>query len=668
MIGAAIAYMSGLFFASFFLNRTGIAAAVFMALLAIIYGKHRSFKTADAIILIASFAAATSVNLLYTAVYVKPVKAYYGIEASFTGTVSDFDVHDGGFATYVLKGKINGSTKAKLLFRTYELDADLGDKVIIEMCAFSEIDSDYLFDSKTWNISRHIYVEGVPKGNVEVRKTDSAKLKRLLACYRKQIISDLRIEMGTDKGNILSGMIFGEKRYLDDETKTAFYRCGIGHILAVSGLHVSITAALIMKLLKRLRINKYLRFATINLLFAALIALTNYPVSAIRAALMLDIMYSAELFLQQNNSLNSLSAAALIICICDPYAVYNSGFILSLSGTFGIAVFSPYMIKNIDTRKFFGKTSAAFVTAVCTSLSVMPASMYYFDETSVISPVSNILLIPLCTASMIIGLMYIVTGGIFPFLLIPAKLMLCIVLKLSEAAAHIPYFHIPRTSSLLPILFAFSAAAVLAVYLFGKKKNAVHIALAAVIALDLISSATINKYNREILKIAILGKESNAAAVVSYLGRAVIADMSGHNRTSEYVRKYLTENGLNCIDCLILTKKINASYAAYENSLEYFQPQNVYSAANEDISLNCGDYHIDIKDGTFTVTAENSTVTVDFSKNKTEISSDNYDNGENRIYLCDMNNFEIRFTDKGQALKTLFQQEKREVACSIRRL
>ncbi|MDE7364539.1 MAG: ComEC/Rec2 family competence protein, partial [Ruminococcus sp.] len=362
----------------------------------------------DLYIIVFSFLTAFTASITYT------LHCYYGVTdfteqtGNFSGVVADYEVYDGDRASYTIKGRINGVKKAKINLYTNELGADYGDTITLTDCTFKEFESDYLFDTKTWYKSRHIFLCVYKAEDIEITHNNSALVKKSLVLFRENTIKDMCRLIGSETGGFLAGMIFGEKQYLDNNTKTSLYRIGIGHIFAVSGLHVSIIASIAMFIMQKLRVNKFVSFGMINLLFLFIVIITDYPISAVRAVLMLDIMYSAPLFRRQNDSLNSIAVAVVIISVTDPYIIYNSGFILSVCGTFGIAVFGKLMAEGIENRLAF-----AFITALCTSLVVMPASMYYFDETSVVSPFSNIIIVPFCIFAMILGLIYIISGGLF---------------------------------------------------------------------------------------------------------------------------------------------------------------------------------------------------------------------------------------------------------------
>lgn len=580
--------------------------AICSVVLVAVYGRIKSFRIVDYLILSIFFGTAVVVNLSYTCFVHDKITSYAGNECSFSGEISDYSIYDGDLANYVINGRINGSQRAKITLLTNELDADYGDIITIESCTLNRFDRDFLFDAETYNKSRHIYLKAEKVNGIAVEKTNSRHLKRILSDFRRRQISELRRLMSEDNGGVLAGMIFGETRYIAENTEFNLYRCGVGHILSVSGLHVSIIASILMAILKKAGVNKFIRFGIMNVVLFLLIVLANTPISAIRATIMLDMLYSAELFGEQNDSLNSLCIAVLLISVLDCYAIYSSGFILSVSGTFGIAVFTPYL-----TDKIKGAVKKAIISAVCTSIAVMPATIFYFDEISLISPISNILLIPICTIAMILGMLFIITGGIFTFLLYPADLLLTVVVKITDISADVPFATLSRTADFMPVLVLISAFLTVALYLFSGKKKVLITAISAVIMTNMWVFAIYGKIAENRLTIAVLGEGDSVASVISCKGENIIVDLGGKGNNEEYVAKYLIEKGIRQIDSLLLTKNSHSKYASYENKLKNFSLCEINSCdlETENISIENPHFTSEYADGILTITAENCKIT-----------------------------------------------------------
>ncbi len=578
--------MSGLFFASFFMDAKGVLMYAAAAVLVILYGRRRKFPLHDYAIIGGAFALAVTVSLVYTAAVYRPATEYSGRTDSFTGTVEDRIAYDGDRVSYTLYGRMGSGRLTRVSFFSDDIGADLGDEITLGECTFARPKSDYLFDAETVYKSRHIALNATKVKDVTVHHRDGFVLRRALRDYRESSVAEFRTKMGSDCGGFLAGMVFGEKRYLDGNTRLALYRTGIGHVLAVSGLHVSIIAGLIMLLLSKLRVNRFAAFAAVNVLIIALIALANYPISALRAAIMLDIMYSARLFRRQSDPLNSLAVAVLILSIPDPYCVYNAGFMLSIAGTAGIAVFAPYMTKEMERETVPQRLKIALVTSICTTLPVFPLCMHYFDETSLVSPFANILLLPMCTAAMVLGLLHLLSFGLLPVLPTAAGIIK-IIFIISDGIASVPIFHTSDDSGLLGGLLIISAALVIGVHIFRRDRRTLALMTAGAMLLFTVTSAAAGTVRRRAFRAAVLGSGSNAAVVVTHGEHADIVDLSGHYRSAEYVRRYMTVNGIAAADTVLLTKNVQSGYSAYEKELGLFPEYT--SIVTGDTKVYCGD-------------------------------------------------------------------------------
>ena len=298
MILAAAAYMSGLFFASFF---TGISGAIALGAAVcgvFAVGRLRGMTKRDVLIAVCCFAAAVGYIRIYTAVSYDKVTAYGGTEGSFSGRVAGIKSYPGEKALYTLKGRVNGSRTAKITVYTDDTGVRYGDIIDIGSCGFSVPEDDYLYKTRGKLRSEGVYVTASGAKDVTVRSKHRSLIKNRLMSYRERMVDEFRSELGDEKGTFLAGMIFGRSVSVDDDVRTSLSRCGIAHILAVSGLHVSIAAFAFMWLMKRLRVRRGVAFALMNLFIALLVIMAESSLSAVRAAIMLDFHVRSRTFPQ----------------------------------------------------------------------------------------------------------------------------------------------------------------------------------------------------------------------------------------------------------------------------------------------------------------------------------------------------------------------------------
>lgn len=668
MIGAAAAYMAGLFFASFFTSPVLLTGFCVVMAAALAVTRRYGFRKGDYVLVGAVFAAAVMAFSAYTALRYAPAVSMDGREGNFCGEVTQVHRGSGDNASYILKGSINGDTKAKVSWYS-DCGADIGDRISIEKCTFELPDKDYLFDSERYYRSDGVFLVIDSAEGVSTERIGS--IKKLLYDYRERIIYDFREKLGGDSGDLLAGMVFGEKRGMDRNVKTAVYRCGIGHVLAVSGLHVSVAVLFLMGLLSLFGVNRYISFAVMELLLLFLTAMAQYPVSAVRAAIMMNFLFAARLFRRQNDSFNSLAGAVLLICVMQPYSIYDEGFLLSVAGTFGISVFAPFMTRNISGDTFFQKLLLSGAVMLCTNLCVFPLSLMYFEETSLISPVMNVFIVPLCSASMVIGLIYALTGGAVDVLFL-SKAIDDFVLKVSDIASRSRFTHFSCDSrALIGGVIVCSAAVVLAASLFRNRKI-ICVTVSAALVYMFVGAGVIRLQCSRDTVVAVLGRGSNAAVVISADGCTDIVDISGHYKSAQYVRKYLSRNGIDSVHTAVLTKKVQSSYAGYLTELEYVDTDSWLAAGEKyasvtgtELSYMGGEftvaekgYTIEYSGGAVTVRSGDAEVVFISSDTASEadggltvfcgrVPKNAERNADDCIYLDEGNNFEIVLSDTG---------------------
>lgn len=593
MIGVTAGYLSGLFFASFFtdLRHLLIPAGIFLVF--VLVGKQKGLSANDFAIVAVSFALSFMSGEIYTHFVYNNIVSYDGTEGNFSGVVEDYDCYDKDKARYILKGKINGECKAKVSFYSDNLDVHYGDTVNIGSCTFKKMSGDYLFDSESYYKSDRIFLTAENADNIVTENNNFRKIRNFLMNHRENIISDFRIVLGDDCGGFLAGMVFGEKSTLDGSVKTSLYRMGTGHVMAVSGLHISVMAMFVMLILNFLKVNKFLSFGFVNIFMAFMVTMANYPVSAIRALIMVDIAFSAKLFLRENDTFNSLAIAVLLICLENPYVIYSSGFLLSVSGTFGIGVFAPYMVKKLPDVTVYDRIIRLFITMLCTSIAVLPVSMIYFDEISLISPIANIFVVPMCSFCMVLGMIYTVTG--FTPVLWSVGGIIKIILFVAGKVSELKFTYISCGNDVAVKIALICAVVVVMVKVATENRKYTAVSIALSVFVTACGSALYNNMNRDIFTVAVLGKGSNASVVVSYKSRNYVVDLNGHYKNPQYVGKYLSENGIRSVDCIFLADDIYSLYSSYSSELESTDIEKWFITGN---AVPC-------KDGNFTFFDEN---------------------------------------------------------------
>lgn len=215
------------------------------------------------------------------------------------------------------------------------------------------------------------------------------------------------------QAGILSAMILGDSNSLDEDVNILYKKNGISHIIAISGLHVSLLGLTLYKLLRRLGIPILVSTGVSVFLLYAYGILTNFSVSTNRSIVML-ILYMISLLVGRTYDLLSGTAfSALLILIQNPLELYNVGFLLSFGAIAAIGTLYPIVkqIISIDNRIVH-----SLLMCIAIQLVTTPVLLYFFYEIPAYSVLVNLLIIPLSSLVILLAVIAVLLGSIYlPF-------------------------------------------------------------------------------------------------------------------------------------------------------------------------------------------------------------------------------------------------------------
>ncbi len=204
----------------------------------------------------------------------------------------------------------------------------------------------------------------------------------------------------------LKAILIGDRTGLKDKIQDDFIKTGTVHILAISGLHVGLIAAVFLAIFAFLRIPRKANFAitAVLLIFYSIIAGSNPPI--IRAVIMFAICAIGYLINRDTDILNSLSIAALAILLTNPKELYDPSFQLSFVSVTSIVIFTPVLnnlfssIMPEDRLRKGLKRAYRYITggvsvSIAAWLGSFPVIASYFNMISPISIIANLIVIPM---------------------------------------------------------------------------------------------------------------------------------------------------------------------------------------------------------------------------------------------------------------------------------
>lgn len=511
------------------------------------------------------------------ALYVQRIAQLAGVEGTvFSGEITGISVHDGGFATYLLDGRLAG-IPARVQYFCKEPAYDFGDTLTLTGTP-EKLESTYLFSTEDYYRSQKIFLS-MPMSCTAVHKPRAhTNLRAVLYEWRQEMTMRIQARTEPQAGAFMTGLLFGDKSALSGSTRTSLYRVGIGHVLAVSGLHLDFLALCIVRLLRRCKLNRRWGFAVVAVLSILFVVCVGETVSVKRACIMILLSQSAALFFRRADMLNSLSIAMLLLSLENPFVVHSPAFWLSCSGAFGIGVFARYMTEDLPDTTVVQEIAKQFAAMCCVFIAVLPASLLYFREISLISPFSNLLLTPLCMFVLLLEVLAVllgVRGVLAELLLSAAQLFANLILQISDALARLPWTSAGTDSRVLSGILIASVFLLLLCYVLWNNRRLMRITAIFILVTACIATGTERVYRSRELHITTLGKSRDCTLVLHSQQEAVIVDLSGNGSASDYVAAYLQSMNIRTVHTLFLRSPKPKSIAGYDEILQFTAPAHV---------------------------------------------------------------------------------------------
>ncbi len=291
------------------------------------------------------------------------------------------------------------------------------------------------FNYKNYLAKDHIYgVMYFPK--IELLKEKPTAYGSLLKVKNKlrQVVDN---NFSPPQSEILGAVLLGDKQKLSESLEEDLNRAGLRHVTAVSGMHVAIVMTAALSLLVGLGIPKNQAFwgaLTFIFLFAAL---TGFQVSTVRAASLGGIFLVGQWLGRKKASYRALALVAVVMLLFNPLLLKRSvGFQLSFLAVLGImstsSIIKSYLSKVPDRFSLRSVLAMTFSA----QLFVLPVLIYHFGRFSLITPLSNILVIPILPYLMGLGFVFLLSGLIWSklgwLLALPLWLLITFVIKIVE--------------------------------------------------------------------------------------------------------------------------------------------------------------------------------------------------------------------------------------------
>lgn len=247
----------------------------------------------------------------------------------------------------------------------------------------------------------------------ELKLTGTEKLT--LRDKIKNFVYEKLESSGAEHYEIGYAMLFGDTSYIESNELNIMRSAGIAHLLAVSGLHISVIVVFLNFVFRKLRVSRLICFIVVSAALIFYCYICGFSVSVVRASIMSILSLYALLRGKPYDSLSALGLAGFIILLFSPLKIFNLSFILSFGAVLSIILTSAVLNKFLS--KFLYKKFAGVISvSVGVQFGIIFTNLCYFGQYPLLSILTNIVSIPIQSLAFLVLVVSLPLYLIFPFM------------------------------------------------------------------------------------------------------------------------------------------------------------------------------------------------------------------------------------------------------------
>lgn len=435
-----------------------------------------------------------------------------------------------------------------------------------------------VFDVKRYYGRRGVYATGYVEGEDRIisfgRDKSYSSVIYSLDRVRNRFGHYARESFPYPENGVLNAITIGYNGGIPPELRAEFSRAGVAHVLAISGLHVGAVAVVFFFLFKwLLKRSEYIllcfrvpRLAAALTIFPVFFytAVAGFSTSAVRAFIMISLFLVSIVAGRDENKLNTLAAAALVILIWHSWSLFELSFQLSFSAVLGILLVNKFYPFRFGTLR--DNFLSILKTTCAATFATFPFIVNSFGILPVVSVPANLVVVPFVELLIVpLGIISFLAFLISPFVAAPLLSLNIYFIEMLifgiEGLNRIPYSSliIPPPNALSWILFAVLGITLLLTDRGSKLKFLIPLLIVAFV----FSAAypIVHKSGKGALAAYFLDTGENGSVVFLNLpgDKNILIDggYSNFDRNGYIERavagRFLTSSGIGKIDCLILT-------------------------------------------------------------------------------------------------------------------
>lgn len=300
---------------------------------------------------------------------------------------------------------------------------------------------------RTFNYPMYLRAHGVTHtmsfAKVEVlRHGEGNRAIAKLLTIKQWFIDGIESALPEPESALLAGLLLGEKRGLGEDLTESFRRAGVIHIIVLSGYNVALVINTVREGLARVLSRNY-ALGSAGVIAILFMLMTGASETAVRATLMALVVLLAKALYRPADGLRILLVVAAGMAVWNPYLVlFDLSYQLSVLATLGLVTLSHHIVPYLVRLR--SKTLIEIVsTTLATQVAVLPLLIFSIGQVSLISLLSNILVLVVVPYAMLAGFFAALVAALSPVLAFPLSAvtyaLLHYIILVSEFLGSLPY-------------------------------------------------------------------------------------------------------------------------------------------------------------------------------------------------------------------------------------
>ncbi|MCI9449551.1 MAG: hypothetical protein HFE30_04775 [Clostridiales bacterium] len=390
------------------LASAAITVCIFLYVLKCI-GKIRKETVSALAAFLVSAAAALLFSLLLINLPLYRTEKFYNTTVECDAVIENVRGTSSYYGYYTADIRPNGENRSiRVLLSFPDGSCEVGD-ILHGYVSISALDGSDFGGNRLSLLSDGIFSVGESEDMKYIGRDNSFSVRRFFSKINSKLSSVLITNLH-EGGALSCAVLLGNKSYLDNSVRRDFSRLGISHLTAVSGLHLSVICSFAEMLLKRFRIKNSAQKPLMTALILLYMGITGFSVSVMRSGIMNIMRLTADLFGRSSDSETSLTFSACAVLIFNPCSVYDAGLLLSVLSAYACIVYSSFAAKHFSNRipKILCTVRDGFLMTLLITACTLPVMWERFGSVSVVSPISNLIFIPIMTVFLYISAIYLI--------------------------------------------------------------------------------------------------------------------------------------------------------------------------------------------------------------------------------------------------------------------